>query len=243
MWGEYFAFRLLENKRFLNFFRCFMPYTHPTPSSRKRFIQFLIMIILGLATSYFFIKQGVRLTPDFFRDYVLSLGIVGPVIYTFIFIVRPFFLIPSIALFIAGGLVFGPIWGPIYASVGAAIGGILAFLVARKMGHEYVMAKLKLGAGIIKNARFGFWMVFLLSLIPVMPVTAINYGSGISAMSLRSYITAHVLGITPRIFAFGFLGNALLEIGSPKFKIALIGIVLMAIITLVIKKRCKPMLE
>jgi uncharacterized membrane protein YdjX (TVP38/TMEM64 family) len=220
-----------------------MPYTQTTSSSRKRFTQFIIMIIVGIAVSSFFIKQGVKFTPEFFRNYVQSLGIAGPVIYTFIFIVRPFFLIPSIALFIAGGLAFGPIWGPIYASVGAAVGGILAFLVARKMGHEYVMAKLKLGTDIIENARFGFWMVFILSLIPVMPVTVINYGSGISAMSLRSYITAHVLGITPRIFAFGFLGNALLEIGSPKFKIALIGIVLMAIITLVIKKRCKSMLK
>jgi len=219
-----------------------MTYTQPTPSSKKRFIKFIIMIFLGLVASSFFMKQGVKLTPEFFRNYVQSLGIAGPVIYTLIFIVRPFFLIPSIALFIAGGLAFGPIWGPIYASVGAAIGGILAFLVARKMGHEYVMAKLKLGTDIIENARFGFWMVFILSLIPVMPVTVINYGSGISSMSLRSYISAHVLGITPRIFAFGFLGNALLEIGSPKFKIALIGIVLMAIITLIIKERYKTML-
>ncbi len=220
-----------------------MSYTQPTSSSKKRFTQFIIMIILGVAASSFFMKQGMRLTPDFFRNYVQSLGIAGPIIYTSIFVIRPFFLIPSIALFIAGGLAFGPIWGPIYASVGAAVGGTLAFLVARKMGHDYVMAKLKLGADIIENARFGFWMVFILSLIPVMPVTVINYGSGISSMSLRSYITAHVLGITPRIFAFGFLGDALLEIGSSKFKIALIGIILMAIITLVIKKRYKPILK
>jgi uncharacterized membrane protein YdjX (TVP38/TMEM64 family) len=220
-----------------------MTYNQPKPSSKKRFTQFIIMIILGLAASSFFMKQGMSLTPEFFRNYVQSLGIAGPVIFTFIFIVRPFFLIPSIALFIAGGLAFGPIWGPIYASVGATIGGTFAFLVARKMGHEYVMAKLKLGTDIIESARFGFWMVFILSLIPIMPVTVINYGSGISSMSLRSYVTAHVLGITPRIFAFGFLGNALLEIGSGKFKIALIGIILMAIITLVIKKRYKQMLK
>jgi uncharacterized membrane protein YdjX (TVP38/TMEM64 family) len=232
-----------EISSFQTLFWFFMPYINPTPSSRNRFIQFFIMIIFGLATSYFFIKQGVRLTPEFFQNFVQSLGIVGPVIYTFIFIIRPFFLIPSISLFIAGGLAFGPIWGPTYASVGAVVGGTLAFLVARKMGHEYVMAKLKLGTDIIENARFGFWMVFILSLIPVMPVTVINYGSGISSMSLRSYITAHVLGITPRIFAFGFLGNTLLEVGSSQFKIAVIGIVLMAIITLVIKKLYKQKME
>ncbi len=188
-------------------------------------------------------KQGMKLTPEFFRNYIQSLGIVGPLIYTFVFVVRPFFLIPSIALFIAGGLAFGPVWGPIYASAGAIVGGTLAFLVARKMGHEYVVAKLKLGTDIIENGRFGFWMVFILSLIPVMPVTAINYGSGISAMSLRSYISAHALGLIPRIFAFGFLGDTLLEVGSQRFKIALVGIVLMALLTLVIKKIYKPTLK
>lgn len=133
-----------------------MSHIQPILGQKKRFIQFVVMIIFGLATSFLFMKQGMQLTPEFFRNYVQSLGIADPVIYTSIFIIRPFFLIPSIAFLIAGGLAFGSIWGPIYASVGAAIGGGLAFLVARKMGHEYVMAKLKLGTGIIENARFGF---------------------------------------------------------------------------------------
>ncbi len=220
-----------------------MSYFQSIPKSKERFIQFVGMIILGVVTSFLFMKHGMEFTPEFFRNYVQSLGIVGPLFYTFIFIVRPFFLIPSIALFIAGGLAFGPIWGPIYASVGAVAGGVLAFIVARKMGHEYVRAKLKLGTNIIENARFEFWVVFILSLIPIIPVTAINYGSGISSMSLRSYITSHALGLTPRIFAFGYLGDTLLEIGSQRFEMALIGVILMALITLVIKKRYNPKLN
>lgn len=206
-------------------------------SPKKRFIQFIILIAIGLVTSYLTMKKGMRLTPESFRDFVIALGITGPIIYTAIFIVRPLFLIPSIALFIGGGLAFGPVWGPLYASVGAAMGGTVGFWVARKMGHDYVKSKLKLGAGTLENTRFSFSAVFLLSLIPVMPVTVINYGAGLSTMTFKNYIAAHVLGITPRAFAYGFFGSTLLEIGSARFRAAALLIVVMALITVYIRLR------
>lgn len=206
---------------------------------KKRFVVFVLLIILGFATSYLTLRRGMELNPESFRDLILSLGITGPIAYTALFFARPFFLIPSIALFIAGGLAFGPIWGPVYASVGAAVGGSLAFFWARKMGHDYVVGKLKLGAGVIENTRFRFSVVFLLSLIPVMPVTVINYGSGLSHMTFRSYILAHVLGLTPRAFAYGFFGSALMEIGSPKFRVALIGLFVLTAVTIFFRLRAK----
>lgn len=199
-------------------------------SAKKKFIKFILIILLGVGTSYIAMRQGMRLTPESFKELVLSLGIWGPVIYTATFIVRPIFLIPSIALFIAGGLAFGPVIGPAYASAGAAMGGTVGFWIARKMGRDFVMSKLKLGSGaIIENTKFSFSAVFILSLIPVMPVTVINYGSGLSAMKFKNYILAHVLGITPRAFAFGFFGSSLLEIGSPKFRASLLILVILSL--------------
>ena len=198
---------------------------------KKRFKKFIFLILIGLITSYLTIRMGVRLTPENFRDFVLSLGIAGPIIYISVFIVRPLFLIPSIALFIGGGLAFGPIWGPLYASVGAAMGGTVGFWIARKLGHDFVKSKLKFGAGVIENTKFNFSVVWLLSLIPVMPVTVINYGAGLSPMKFRSYIVAHVLGITPRAFAYGFFGSTLLEVGSPRFRWAMLILILLGGVT------------
>ena len=154
-----------------------------------------IGFILGFITT----RKGYNLTPESFRDLVLSLGLMGPVIYTAIFIVRPLFLIPSIALFIARGLTFGPVVGPVYALVGAALGGTVGFWFSRNMGNGYIATKLKLGTGVLDNTQFSFSVVFLLSLIPVMPVTVINYGAGLSHMKFRYYIIAHVMGNASRI--------------------------------------------
>ncbi len=206
---------------------------------KKRFILFIFLILIGWITGFLALRRGISLTPETFKNYVLSLGSIGPVIYTSIFIIRPFFLIPSIALFIAGGLAFGPIFGPLYASFGAALGGTLGFWIARLMGHEYVMSRLKLGAGIIKNHKFSFPAVFLLSLLPVMPVTAINYGAGLSIMKFKNYLLAHVLGLTPRAFAYGFFGNALLEMKSPEFRASVLILLLMGLLTAYFRLRSR----
>lgn len=209
------------------------------PNAKKRFIKFIILILIGFGTGFYFSRHGVHLTPESFKAFVLSMGIWGPILYTGIFVIRPLFLIPSIALFIAGGLAFGPVWGPLYASLGAAGGGTLGFWIARLMGHDYVKSKLKLGADMIDDTRFNFWVVWLLSLIPIMPVTVINYGAGLSTMRFKHYITAHVLGLTPRAYAYGFFGSTLLEIGSPKFRASLLILIVLGLVSLYMRRRAK----
>ncbi|MFQ5482122.1 MAG: TVP38/TMEM64 family protein [Nitrospinaceae bacterium] len=206
---------------------------------RKRFLKFLVIVGIGLATAYLTFRHGIRPTPESVRDLILTLGPTGPILYTLVFVIRPLFLIPSVLLFIAGGLAYGPVLGPAYASLGAAGGGALGFWLARSLGRDYVLSKLKLGAKTMKSTRFTFTVVFLLSLLPVMPVTAINYGAGLSRMGFRDYFLAHVLGITPRAFAYGFFGHTLLEIGSPRFRAAVIILILLSVAAYVLNHRLK----
>jgi uncharacterized membrane protein YdjX (TVP38/TMEM64 family) len=214
-------------------------YRIPKGDSKKRFIKFILLIIFGLVTSYLFFRRGTSLTPELLQNYVLSMGLLGPLLYATLFIVRPLLLIPSIWLFIGGGLAFGSLWGPVYASLGASLGGALAFWIARIMGQDYVSGQLKTGGASLKNKKFNFFVVFILSLIPIMPVTVINYGAGLSSMKFKSYFIAHVLGITPRAFAYGFLGSTLLDMGSPEFRTACLILILMSMVAIYMKLRSK----
>ena len=58
----------------------FQKFLEGTP--KKKFFKFIRIILIGLATSYIFMKKGVRITPEAFRDYVLSLGLAGLIIFT-----------------------------------------------------------------------------------------------------------------------------------------------------------------
>ncbi len=208
---------------------------NPLSKPKKKFLKFMMLILMGFLIGFYFTRKGYQLTPESLKAFVLSLGLAGPLIFIGIFIIRPLFLIPSIALFVGGGLAFGPVLGPAYASLGAALGGAVGFWFSRLMGRDYVIKKLKLGAKVIDNTRFSFSVVFLLSLLPIMPVTVINYGAGLSTMKFKNYIVAHILGITPRAFAYGFFGSTLLEVGSRKFMVSLLILVVLGIVTAYIR--------
>ena len=63
-------------------------------------------------------------------------------------------------------------------------------------------------------------LVFLLNLIPIVPMTAINYGAGLSGMDLLPFTLAVAGGLTPRAFAYSFFGHALLHVRSSEFAAA-----------------------
>jgi len=117
------------------------------------------------------------------------------------------------------------------------MGGTVGFWIARRLGHDFVKSKLKFGADVIDNTKFDFSVVWLLSLIPVMPVTVINYGAGLSPMKFKNYLVAHVLGITPRAFAYGYFGSTLLEVGSVKFRWAMLILIVLSGITVFFRWR------
>lgn len=164
-------------------------------------------------------------------------GVLGPLVFTGMFAVRPFVFFPSTLLFLAGGLAFGVGWGTLYAAAGATLGGVIGFLIARALGHDFVRAQLGDHLSAVEANRWGAGLVCVLNLIPVVPVTLINYGAGLSGMSLLPFTVAVVLGITPRAFVYSFFGHSLLHIGSRQFIVALALLVALVVIPVSVRYR------
>ena len=70
------------------------------------------------------------LTPEGVRELIARWGVLGPMVFTGMFALRPFVFFPSTLLFLAGGLAFGVGWGTLYSAVGATIGGVIGFAIA-----------------------------------------------------------------------------------------------------------------
>lgn len=213
--------------------------SQPTSDPKMRFIGFIAIILLGFGSGYLLMRKGFSITPESFKTYVQSLGSLGPVIYVGLFTFRPLLFISSIALFVAGGLAFGPVLGPIYAVAGASLGGSIAFIISRIMGHDFIISKIKFASDILKNTSFNFSVVLFLTMIPITPLSGICYGAGLSYMTFRGFVLAHTLGLIPRAFAFGFFGSTLVEIGSSKFLVAGVVLILMILLTIFLRYRSK----
>ncbi|HEY6288775.1 MAG TPA: TVP38/TMEM64 family protein, partial [Nitrospiraceae bacterium] len=112
----------------------------------------------------------------------------------------------AVILTLAGGFLFGSVFGTVFVNIGATTGATLAFLAARYLLRDWVEQKFgsRLGpiqAGFSKNA-FNYLMT--LRLIPLFPFFLVNMVSGLTRVSLGTYVTATAIGIIPGSFVFAY---------------------------------------
>jgi uncharacterized membrane protein YdjX (TVP38/TMEM64 family) len=206
-----------------------------------RFGLFLLFLISTIMLAYWRARGGMPLTAEAVREAVMAWGALAPVIFIGFFALRPFLLFPTVLLFMGGGLVFGALWGTLYAAVGGTLGAVVTFAVARALGREFVQARIRNRFPRLDEQRWGPGLVFVLNLVPIVPITAINYGAGLSRIRIAPFVMAVVAGLTPRAFAYTFFGSSLEEIGSTRFVLAILLLVgLVAVPTLLRRRLLRP---
>lgn len=204
--------------------------------AKRRFAYFVFFLLVTVAGA-FLVLRGVELTPEALRSAVESWGSLAPLVYIAVLAVRPFVFFPSALLFIVGGLAFGPWLGTLYAVVGGTTAAVLSFSLARWLGREFVQARLPQSLRRFQRREWGPGIVFFLNLMPIVPITAVNYGAGLSRVPLGHYTLAVIGGLTPRAFAYGFFGSSLLEVGSGRFVAALALLALLVVVPTALRRR------
>jgi uncharacterized membrane protein YdjX (TVP38/TMEM64 family) len=150
----------------------------------------------------------------------------------------------AVILTLAGGFLFGSVFGTVFVNIGATTGATLAFLAARYLLRDWVEQKFgsrfgPIQAGFSKNA-FNYLMT--LRLIPLFPFFLVNMVSGLTRVSLGTYVTATAIGIIPGSFVFAYAGrqlgsiNSLQEIASPNVLVAFTLLGLLAMVPILYKK-------
>ncbi|MDQ0887798.1 putative membrane protein YdjX (TVP38/TMEM64 family) [Paenibacillus sp. V4I9] len=169
-----------------------------------------IVVVGGLL---WFNHKVLHLSPEGIRTWILTFGGAAPVLFIFIYAVRPLILFPASVLSLTGGLAFGPVWGTVYTIVGATIGAVLSFWLARFLGNKLVSTRSKEKWGKLEKQlqQKGFIYILLLRLIPIFPFDLISYGAGVAKVNFSSFLFGTLLGIIPGTFAYSFLGSSFLH--------------------------------
>jgi len=157
--------------------------------------------------------------------------------------------IPGEALMVIGGAVFGSLPAIVIGEVGGCIGALVCFLIARKGGRTLVIKMIgRKGLEFADNwfKRYGFYAVLLARLIPFIPIDAISYGAGLTAMNLKSFLVATAIGMLPRVIFYSYIGefaanNVIVEIEKIYIDslLALTLIVIVASTLIYILKMCR----
>ncbi|MEL6494042.1 MAG: TVP38/TMEM64 family protein [Cyanobacteria bacterium J06623_7] len=189
-------------------------------------------------------------------EWVDNLGAIAPIAFMLIYVVATVAFLPGSVLTLGSGVLFGVVWGSLYVFIGATLGATLAFLVGRYLARGWISQKIagneKFSAIDRAVGKEGFKIVLLTRLSPVFPFNLLNYGLGVTGVSLKDYVLASV-GMIPGTVMyvyFGSLAGSLATIGGEtdanpvaQWAIRIIGLIATVAVTLYVTKIARKALD
>ena len=185
-----------------------------------------------MKTLIFFVLVGVLFlipgfmnlfNPEVIRDVVLGFGVWSHIVFAIIYLIFLFIPFGSTVTTVAAGLIYGALVGSIVVLFLTVVLSVIPFLVARKLGKEWVEKKVEdfnVEKYLNKINENSFIILFYLRLIPSIPYEFQNYIAGLTNITIIKYMLATLLGIFPIIFILTYLGNSLTDVGGREFWIA-----------------------
>lgn len=169
-------------------------------------------------------------------EFISGFGLLAPIIYVIMFAILPIFFFPVPILAVAGGVVFGFVEGSLLTFFGALINCYIMFIISRKFGRNYVISLLKRKLSEKQHKKiFGvsdeklMVSLVILRLIPLVPYNLINYGFGLTNISLSKYMVASILGIIPGTIVFLNFGASATNMWSIEFLLSTLLVILLTL--------------
>jgi uncharacterized membrane protein YdjX (TVP38/TMEM64 family) len=140
---------------------------------------------------------------------VARAGMWGPVVIvvlmTVAVVVSP---VPSAPIAMAAGAAYGQLWGTVQVVIGAELGALIAFGLARILGHD-VLRRIfgdRVDAGLLGSQTALTVTVFASRLMPFVSFDMVSYAAGLSRLHAWRFTLATLAGIIPASFLLAYFG-------------------------------------
>jgi uncharacterized membrane protein YdjX (TVP38/TMEM64 family) len=191
----------------------------PAEAAKRRVRLIVGLALLGLLAALYAVLHlsgavHTLMDREALQAWVARLGPWGPVAIVGMMLVAILISpIPSAPIALAAGAAYGHGWGALYVLLGAQVGAMLAFAVARLVGHETVHRWFgqRLSLGLIGNQNTLMAIVFVSRLLPFISFDIVSYAAGLTLLSTWRFALATLAGIAPSSFLLAHFGT---EIGS-----------------------------
>jgi uncharacterized membrane protein YdjX (TVP38/TMEM64 family) len=145
------------------------------------------IVLLMILAKVFHVDQRI----GDLREWIVSLGILGPVVYFVIYVAAVVLAVPGALISVLAGVLFGSLLGMILVSLASTLGAGLAFLIARHWARASLEARFAGNPAIQRLERLseehGAIIVAITRLVPIFPFNLLNYGFGLTRVSFRTY--------------------------------------------------------
>jgi len=175
-----------------------------------------VLVAAVLLANHFGLVEGLR-DIEGMQQWFLDLGFVGFAVYLLLYIAVAVFMLPASAVTIVAGITFGSVLGGVLALVSATIGACVAFLIAKYVARDTIIAKFgknplfkRIEEGVEQN---GASFLILTRLVPVFPYNIQNYAYGLTSMKLSTFALVSFITMAPGAFIYAYIAGEIVAHG------------------------------
>ena len=188
-------------------------------SNHLRLVVALLLLALtglGLAAT---LNAGITLpSPYRVAAWLRGFGPWAPLAVIALMVIHSFIPFPAEIVAICAGAVFGTLTGIALVWVGAMIGALLSFWLARRLGRDWLNARLS-PARSAQMDRFtedrGTLTLLVARFIPVIAFNLINYAAGLTRVRPATFLWTTAVGILPLTLLAVWLGARMKDMSWP----------------------------
>ncbi len=215
----------------------------------KRTIQIVLGLLVLSLLIWLWTTLPVSQWIDQMREWILSLGLFGVVIFVLLYVGVTVVLGPASALTLTAGLAYGA-WGFPLVVLSATLAAAVAFLLGRYVAHarvnRWISGKPKLLALNKAVSDDGWRVVGLMRLSPVLPYGLQNYLFSVTNVKFIPFVLATLVGIMPASALYvyiGSLGQVIGKAGALQWLLVLAGLAATAVVAWIVGRRATAVLN
>lgn len=115
---------------------------------------------------------------------------------------------PTLPFTVAGGAIFGHLLGTLLSWAGALLGSIIGYALARSIGRDAARRWIERRRPPASLAESTSFMTLLrLRLVPIIPLSVVNFAAGLARMHFGVYVAATAIGILPTTVVFAYFAD------------------------------------
>ncbi len=167
-------------------------------------------LVLWLAAPSVFAEAREMVDGERLQRLVADAGPWGPVLVvtlmTVAVVASP---VPSAPIALAAGAAYGHLWGTVLVVTGAELGAMIAFGLARVLGHDVLRRVFghRVDAGLLGSQGALTATVFASRLMPFVSFDMVSYAAGLSRLHAWRFALATLGGIIPASFMLAHFGG------------------------------------
>ncbi|NFV13475.1 TVP38/TMEM64 family protein [Clostridium sp. FAM 1755] len=167
--------------------------------------------VIALTIKYLPHILEVTMSLDKFREYIISTGRFGTLLFIFFQILQTVIApIPGEVIQVAGGYIYGMTFGLIYTVLGMLLGAIMAFYFTRLIGASFIEKLIKKKKSqwildIMDSKKFTI-ILFIFFIIPGLPKDFLIYVAGLTPIKPMKFFGILLIARLPWLLTSVIIG-------------------------------------